>query len=170
LHDDATVFCGGKEHLYRVLIDVILCLQPYTAAHALESHRNRAFHPQATAHVAFRSDLHFQGLQANATMIGDHPQRRVEASCHCRAQQIARIRVVMETTHGPMNPELHGCVGAIFRHNDAVERISTARVYGLRPVADPGVARYAAVMLAQRVLSLLDEAYSFRAHVTLRFV
>lgn len=31
-----------------------------------------------------------------------------------------------------MNPELHGCVGAIGRHNDAVERIPFARAYGVR--------------------------------------
>jgi len=166
LHDDATVFCGGKEHFYRVFIDVILCLKLYTATDPLESHWNRAFYQQASAHVAFCSDFHFQRLQANATMIGDHPQRRIEASCHCRAQQIARIRVVVKTTYGPMNPELHGCVGAIGRHNHAVEWIPTARAYRLRPVADPGVGRNAAVMLPQRVLSLLDKAYSSRAHGT----
>jgi hypothetical protein len=158
LHDDATVFRGGKKHPYRVFIDVVLCLKLYTTTHPLESHWNRAFYQQATAHVAFCSDSHFQGLQANATMIGDHPQRRVEASCQCRAEQIARIRVVVKTTHGPMNPELHGCVGAIGRHDDAVERIPPARAYRLRPVADPGVGRNAAVMLAQRVLPLLYKA------------
>jgi hypothetical protein len=170
LHDNATVFRGGKEHHDRVFVDVILCLQPYTAMYALESDRNRAFYQQATADVAFRSDLRFQGLQANATMIGDHPQRRIEASCQCRAQQITRIRVVVKTTDGPMNSELHACVGAICRHNDAVERIPTAGAYGLRLVPYPGVDRSVAVMLPQGVLSLLDKAYASRAHGTLRFV
>ncbi len=36
----------------------------------------------------------------------------------------------MKTTHGPMNPELHGCVGPVSRYNDPVEWIPTTRVLG----------------------------------------